>query len=98
MHVTVHSKLLSTIYREHRIRFLSTKYHFHVAGDKVLHRRAQYIWVKQHAKYLQQKRECVYVDESSCNLWVQKQRVWRPKDMALNQYLQKKRGSNVMLP
>ena len=70
--VKVHRKYLSKLYREYGIRFLSSKYHFHMAVTRRQKLIEQQNFVLRHIDWLRSCREVLYLDETSCNCWVKK--------------------------
>jgi len=51
----------------------------------------------RHVHWLEDDRDILYFDESSCNLWQKKLKVWRPVDAPLPCYLQPQQGGNVTM-
>jgi hypothetical protein len=69
--VKIHRKALSRIYKQNNIRFKSTKYHFALPASvtKTEKQREQEGSVLRHVTWLEDDRDILYFDESSCNLW-----------------------------
>ena len=95
----IHRKALSRIYKQNNVRFKSAKYHFALPRNvtKEEKQREQEKFVLQHVSWLEDERDILYFDESSCNLWQKRLKVWRTVDAPLPCYLQPQQGGNVTM-
>ena len=90
---------LSKIYKQNSIRYLKTHKSFHSANSEIELTRQRLKYISILAKYIYEKKEIIYMDETSTNVWESKFKVWQPTNTVLPMVysLPKKRGSNITI-